>query len=234
MDSAVDPYIQVNITSNQTLVTEISQSIIPPNPSAYLAIVNPKGSALFSSSSTDLTGVSLVSLLSTWIQYNDTTFFPSVASGSGFSSSFVSSQIGSQTTADLNFAPLEVRLFFSISRGTTYTAVERSYQVSLGVLIGSILGYFSTLIAVFAMVGKLIEGVLRKKGRKQARTVSELLNRPASSATYSTVEKHHDLDVPLLSADSPRSNYATFDSPRDLAPRTPAPLPPPRGPRKNI
>ncbi len=46
---------------------------------------------------------------------------------------------------------------FNVKRGSTYSLVTKSYSQSLAVLIGAVLGYLSSIIAVFAVLVRLLE-----------------------------------------------------------------------------
>lgn len=223
-----EPYVFAPL--NQSAKAQISQTMFPTQPSSYLTIVNPTG-GIFGPGTTDTTGATIVSLAATWMEYLDSTYFTSVKNSSGFASTFVNSQIGStSTTQGLNFAPTEVGVFFKISRGLTFTHIEKSYQSSVGVLVGAILGYLSSIIAAFAVIMLVIEALERKRGKKQPQTVSDVYDRFSSS--------HDDVDPvpmtePLISDKSPRRDYALYESPRRSSlklkqPMEPAPLPPPR------
>lgn len=112
----------------------------------------------------------VVSTTETWTQYSDETYFASPSSSVGWLLAYIVTAKGSQASAssfNSTFTSNQVGMNFLLSRGTTFLLVQKQYAQSLAVLVGVVLGYFSSVIALFAVLVRLFE-VMSKKCAKRS------------------------------------------------------------------
>ena len=112
--------------------------------------------------------------------FEDTTYFADPTNSSGWLSAWITTAPGSQRDAgsyNASYADSRVAVEFNLPRGNTYLVITKAYSQSLAVLVGAVLGYLSSNIALFAVAMRVLEAADTKCWRKrQPSTVTNTIS----------------------------------------------------------